>query len=545
MARQRVAVIGSGFGGSVMACRLAESGEFDVQVFERGPRYGRGEFPRGPSELAEKLFWDPEDGRFGMFEYRSFDRSDIDVVNASGVGGGSLIYSNVLYRMPDQLFHGWPGGLNREVLEPYYRLALGMLDGEPYPFRDRSSPYHATPKSDALAVAEAKIRSSARGGPAMRLEWPHLAVQFGRPGESVTNAEGFRQTNCTMCGECTIGCNYRAKNTLDLNYLARAERFGASVRAWSEVRRIHRDGKGFRVEFGDPRRNQRVPEHFDRVIVAAGSLGSTRLLLRLRADVPAMSRAIGTRWSPNGDLLGFISDAAGQMKPDRGPVITGALYLDAGSYPDGSPSAAWIEDGGLPPPLALYILGVQRKGWLRLGWAQLAAVVNIARGWFGRRTETNLGRDLSRLLIKDADGLERVLPLLAMGRDRADGTLRLAGRTSRGRDRLHLRWRARRSKLHYQRVRDGMRRVADALGGAFTENPTSSFLRQNITVHPVGGCPLGDTADTGAVDARSGEAFGCEGLYVIDGSIIPTAVGPNPALTIAALAELYATRMLA
>src|SRR5215213_9614293 len=130
MTKRKVAVIGSGFGGSVMACRLAESGRFDVTVLERGPRYGRNTFPRRPEQLSE-LFWDPDDGHFGLFEYRSFplrpfpfrrgSRSRVDVLTASGVGGGSLVYSNVLFRMPDRFFETWPGQLRAPLLDRWYR----------------------------------------------------------------------------------------------------------------------------------------------------------------------------------------------------------------------------------------------------------------------------------------------------------------------------------------------------------------------------------------------------------------------------------------
>ncbi len=125
---QKVAVIGSGFGGSVMACRLAQSGRFEVHVLERGKRYGRNEFPRRPEDVANVL-WNPDEGCFGPFEWRSFSSARTDAVAAAGLGGGSLIYSSVLYRVPERLLNGWPGGITRKVLDPYYDRALEMLEG--------------------------------------------------------------------------------------------------------------------------------------------------------------------------------------------------------------------------------------------------------------------------------------------------------------------------------------------------------------------------------------------------------------------------------
>lgn len=533
----RIAIIGSGFGGSVVACRLAESGRYQVEVYERGRQYGRHQFPRRPDKLAA-AFWDPSDGMFGLIEYHSFDRSHIDVFTASGFGGGSLIYSNVLYRMPAAFFADWPGGLTRDLLDPYYDRALAMLEAKPYPIHDADSPYANTPKSHALSEAVSRIRASSASQLPVRLEWPHLAIQFGKqPGEERINAQRVAQTTCVSCGECNIGCNTHAKNTLDLNYLARAQRNGAVVHLQREVREIRPRSSGYTLVHHDPRFLLTHMEDYDLVIVAAGSLGSTRLLLQ--SPELKLSAVLGSRWSPNGDLLGFVTNAARQLSPTRGPVITGAIAVDTGPLHDGFPAGMWIEDAGYSNLFAWYILS-----WLqRNPGPRLKRALRYLLGWFSRRSERNLGSAVADTLFSRINWTDISLPILGMGRDHSTGRLKLR-RGKRGRpDHLHLDWRIGPSRLHYERMRSAMQCVASALSGTFIENPTSA-LNRYISVHPLGGCPMADSPANGVVNAWNGEVFGCPGLYVIDGSILPTAVGPNPSLTIAAVAELYAERLL-
>jgi cholesterol oxidase len=549
--RRRVAVIGSGFGGSVMACRLAESGRFDVEVLERGPRYGRNGFPRLPDQVR-KMFWDPDDGYFGPFEWRSFPRSRTDAVAAAGLGGGSLIYSNVLYRVPERLFADWPGGVTRKLLDPYYDRATAMLEGRSYPVDRPDWPYwKGTPKAQALAEAVARIRASPRGHPPMSVEWPPLAVQFGpEPGREVINRQGVAQTTCTMCGECNVGCNTHAKNTLDLNYLARAEAHGALLRTSCAVRAIVPErGGGFTLRIGDPRyrldRSARGggdhEERFDLVIVSAGSMGSSELVLGMRRHVK-LSPTAGTQVSPNGDILGFVVGAPSAYSPCVGPTITGAIRMDCGSYPDGFATTAWIEDGAFPPFLVWYLAGRLRGA--RLGLAALRGAWRYLSGVFGGRDgESNVGDDASPLLFANQKWTSNTMMLLGMGRDRSGGTYELRRRRRSVYDRVHLSWDPREGELHYERVRRAMGRIADALGGRFVENPMDDVLHRYITVHPLGGLPLGDSPETGSVDPRTAELYGTKGLFVVDASIFPLPTGPNPSLTIAALAELFAERL--
>jgi cholesterol oxidase len=168
--------------------------------------------------------------------------------------------------------------------------------------------------------------------------------------------------------------------------------------------------------------------------------------------------------------------------------------------------------------------------------ARLKGAWHYARGLFGRRGEVNIGDDLGPLLFPEGKLLNRTMTFLGMGRDRSNGVMDV------GPDgRFRLRWDSQASRLHLDRMRRAMERVSAELGGRFIENPLSALTRY-VSVHPIGGCPMGDSEWNGVVSARTGEVFGHKGLYVVDGSVIPTAVGPNPSLTIGAVAELFAER---
>jgi cholesterol oxidase len=557
MRKPRVVVIGSGFGGSVFAARLAETGRYEVHVFERGREYGRNQFPRRPDELNEAV-WDPASGRLGLYEWRSSRKSEIDVLTASGVGGGSLIYSNVLYPMPAEFFRGWPGGLCRELLNPYYERVFSMLEAHPYPATVPGSPYALTPKTQALLRVAHELGRDAAGHAAVELEWPRLAVQFGGPpGEELRNQQGATQTHCIMCGECNFGCNYRAKTTLDITYLQRARRFGAVVEPWREVRLIiprpgGADGPGgsYIVGWVDPRHPRAAPRFMacEHVVIAAGSLGSTRLLLRMKehGHLPRLSQTLGTHWSPNGDLLGFVVQTREALHSNQGPVITASLRFHNGAYRDGTPHGLYVQDAGVPLFLLWYLTALAPSGTSR--WRSLLGALHYLRGiigWGRARRDVQAGAvsSLPQFLFREQPSFAHALGLLGMGRDLATGHVRLHPSAPGLPEDVLIDWHSGDSELHYERLRDAMRRIAQALGGKFIENPLSLFHRY-ISVHPVGGCPIGEDVGSGVVDARTGEVFGYPGLYVVDGSIMPTAVGPNPSLTIAGMAELYAERFL-
>jgi cholesterol oxidase len=538
-------VVGSGFGGSVLACRLAQAGK-SVCVLERGKPYPPGSFPRGPRELA-KAFWDPSEGLYGMFNVWSF--KGIGALVSSGLGGGSLIYANVLLRKPEKWFvkedlakggyEYWP--VTRRELDPHYETAEIMLGGQEYPFEE------ITPKTRAFREAGEKLRRD--------FMLPKLAVTFASPGEEPAIGAPIREDHpnlhdvprytCRLVGECDIGCNLGAKNTLDLNYLSEAKRRGAEIWTRREVRSLApREGGGYAVRYvehdiGDEgrkidTRDQRVRPvrelTCDRLVLSAGTLGSTYLLLKSRGDFPGLSPRLGTRFGGNGDLLTFAIGADRDLDAHRGPVITSALHVPD-ELDGGQGRGFYVEDAGYPEFVSWLVQATQGPGSF---WRFRRTAARLVLGLLRREPEVDLSAEVSELLSETRVSTGS-LPLLGMGRDIPDGNMEL---TRDGK--LQVDWRKGKSGPFFDTLGDFGKEIADALGAKFERNPTW-YLGRLITVHPLGGCPLGRSAEEGVVDSY-GEVFGYPGFTIADGSVMPGPVGPNPSLTIAALAERFALR---
>ncbi|HEU5473504.1 MAG TPA: GMC oxidoreductase [Actinophytocola sp.] len=535
-------VVGSGFGGSVAACRMAEQGHA-VVLLERGRRYPPGSFARRPAELARAM-WDPSEGLQGLFDFWSFRH--LEAVVSSGLGGGSLIYANVLLRKDERWFvdDGAPSGgyeswpVTRADLDPCYDLAEEVLGARanPYPHAD------GTPKTVALRQAAKRLR----------LDWfrPPLAVSFAgkgqHPGDPIAGAEpnlhGAVRHTCQLCGECNFGCNFGSKNTLDYTYLSMADRAGADLRDRCEVRTVTPlPGGGFEVGYvrHEPE-NEGVRLDTSRlavrtvrarvVVLAAGALGSTYLLLRNRDRLPALGPALGTRFSGNGDLLGFVRSSPDRLDPSSGPVITSTIRVPD-ALDGGEGRGFYLQDGGYPAFV----------DWLVETTGAAGTAKRVARAAVGRVLAGLSGAPNSRIgaevgaLFGAGQRAAGMLPLLGMGRDVPDGRLRLRGGW------LDVDWCEATSRTYLDRLTATMAAVAEELGGELTMNPTR-LLRRLITVHPLGGCPMAVDKRRGVVDDH-GESFGHSGLFVADGSVLPGPVGANPGLTIAALAERFAGRM--
>jgi cholesterol oxidase len=530
-----------------MAYRLAKAG-LGVCLLERGKKWPPGSFPRTPLAL-KRAMWDPSDGLHGFFDVWSFKH--IGALVSSGLGGGSLIYANVLLRKEEDWFagagpngpHSWP--VTYADLVPHYEAVEAVIQPTEYPGEYRKT----TPKTVAFAEA-----AKAQG---LEAFYPHLAVTFARPGEAPgerieedePNLHGVPRHTCRLVGECDVGCNFGSKNSLDFNYLSAASRLGAELRCRHEVKAFEPvPGGGFRVEVVDHstaeegRKRTSAPERkvlfARRLILSAGSLGSTYLLLANRSAFPGISRRLGTRFSGNGDLLTFASRctqivdgkrALREIEPSLGPVITMAARITAPA--DGGDF--YLEDGGYPA----------FAGWIQemldvphIAWTARRAVAKLAWKRLTGNAERNVGAELAEL-VGDRELAAGTLPLLGMGHELPQGTMRLRGGL------LDIEWSFDVAKPYFDRVRGEMSKLAVAMGGEFKDD-ILWHLNQVITAHPLGGCPMGATAAEGVVDPHTGEVHNYPGLHVADGSVLPGPIGANPSLTIAALADRFADGIL-
>jgi cholesterol oxidase len=531
--RPDVVVVGSGFGGSIAACRLAESGR-DVLLLERGKYRTGNDFPRLPDSSPADWLWTSRWN--GFFDLRIFRR--ILTLTSSGVGGGSHAYANVHLRAPAETFReGWPDGIGPDTLAPYYERVERMLGVRPLPRA------HSLPKTRAYEAAATSI--------GVKHFRPNLAVYFGegenpepaptdRPPVYVRDPFGFgidvHQAPCRHCGECDIGCRYNAKNTLDLNYLAIAQqRHGTEVRTLCEVYAISPEANGYRVYYRDRLNGDRESVWAPLVVVAAGTVNSSELLLRCRDEyglLPKLSPALGEHFSGNGDFICSALNTREQLHPWYGPVITTALeFRDDDQH-------FYLQEGGFAPELAFMVSSLKPNS-----------------GYFGKMLRGPLGhaarfrwfeRELARL-AGDRERLEKSLPsnsmiFLGMGQDAADGRIMLSKRMGR-RPKLDISWDHERSRPLIDRIEAEFRKIAGALEGTYVANPVWSVLNRLITVHPLGGCAIADDAEQGVLTPY-GEVWGYPNLYVTDGAAIPRGIGPNPTLTISALAERAAEHMV-
>jgi cholesterol oxidase len=512
-----VIVIGSGFGGAVTAARLSEKG-YRVLVLERGRRWATNDFPRRPSD---PWIWDHRKPAHcnGWFDFRLFPH--MAVVQGAGVGGGSLVYANIsVNAKPDSFDSGWPPEITYRELAPYYDAVGAMMNVQ-------KVPDNQWPERTKLLKEAAE-----RNQHGERFRQLDLAVTFDRDwnyglpnahdqsrSKTFTNAQGQEQGTCVHLGECDIGCKVKARNTLDLNYLPLAEQHHADVRALHLVRDIVPIAGGYRVEFDRIAERSLHPGSIEGriVVLAAGSLGSTELLLRCRdlhRSLPALSPFLGRNWSSNGDFLTPALHPLRVVNPTRGPTITAAVDLLDPAI-DGQ--AVFIEDGGFPD--------------VAIGFIQDVATEE------GNDQRTRALVESLRVLTR-LNAFERVMPWFAQSRDAADGRLSLKDGV------LHLEWEIDRSVDTIDAVVRTHERYARSTGGIPLVPITWTLARDLITPHPLGGANMGTTASNGVVDHK-GEVFGYRNLYVADGAIVPEALGLNPSKTIAALAERTAALIAA
>lgn len=553
-----VVVIGSGFGGAVTACRLAEAG-YKVLILERGRRWQPKDFSHQeveatdyPREPDDPWIWDQDtpEKQNGWIDFRIFP--NMSVVQGAGGGGGSLIYANVsVEAAPNSFDQGWPREITWQEISPYYKLVGEMLDVQEVPTNQLTQRFKLVEEA-ANTIGEGPRFRPLPLAVSFDPHWTYSPINGEDPrqvkfSKRFKNKHGVEQGRCVHLGNCDIGCDAQAKNTLDLNYIPRAELAGAEVRPLHMARNIEPENGGYHVYYDriDIEAKKLWPGSVTAriAIVACGSLGSSELLLRCRnqfKSLPNISRFLGHNWSSNGDFLTPAIHAGRRISPTHGPTISGAI--DFVERPLGG-EHFFIQDGGFPNVLGNWLR--KAKGSANRG--ELAKV-------FLEFVQESLRQ--SDAVNSIDDPFQSLMPWFAQGRDYGDGVFELRRRWWLvGKRRLHLKWDIGESEKTIEAIVNMHKRLAQATVGVPLVPPTWTLLKDLITPHPLGGCNMSDPPGTGTtwIDAHGqqrrsdqgvvdhkGEVFGYKNLYVADAAVIPEAIGRNPSRTIAAVAERIA-----
>lgn len=504
-------VIGSGFGGSVSALRLAEKG-YRVAVLERGRRFDAHDFPHSNWDLKRWL-WMPTLGLKGFFKMSFFKH--VTALHGVGVGGGSLVYANVLPLPPDSFFESpsWSALADwRSELEPHYRTARRMLGVSTNP--------QLTPVDRALAAVAQDLGRSEHFLPV------EAAVYFGEPGRRVPDpyfgGEGPDRVGCTFCGACLTGCRVGAKNTLDQNYLYLAERRSAAVYPETEVTAVRPlSAGGYAVESMTPR--GRVVFKAAQVIFAGGVMGTIPLLLAMREDaagLPKLSSRLGDFVRSNCEVLMGVVSLDPTVDLSSGISITSILRTDEGSF---------IEPIHYGPGSDFFRLLAAphfwKSGMLARLFGTLGCVLKNPRKWARAFTVSHFAR--SSVILMYMRTVDEAINL-RLGRSLLTGFQR--GLVSARNEALP-------GPLASMPEADELaRRFSEKVRGVRVSLLSEALLGTPTTAHIMGGACMGRDASEGVIDARH-QVFGYPGLYVIDGAAISANLGVNPALTITALAE--------
>lgn len=510
-------VIGSGFGGSVAALRLAEKG-YRVAVLERGRRFDDSDFAATSWQL-NRYHWLPKLGLKGIFAMTTF--RDVVALSGSGVGGGSLVYANTLYRAGRSYFRDpqWSGLADWEAeLAPHYDTAERMLGVTDYD-EDSEAGRLLRQYSEERGFGETYART-------------RVGVFLGEPGVTVEDpyfgGAGPDRTGCVRCGACMVGCRYGAKNTLVKNYLYFAERLGVDIlpeRTVVDVRPLGAaDGSdGYVVPHGRSGawvRRERQSLTAGGVVVAAGTIGTNRLLFRckLAGSLPRISDRLGQLVRTNSESILAVTAGDPMLDFTRGVAIT------ASAYPDPNTHIEVVTYGGGADAQSLLFWLLTEAG--RRGTQPVHFLFNVLR---------HPRRALAAARIRDWS--RRTVVLLAM--QTLDNAIRLRVRCRLPNGNVVLTTEQNPEKPNPDKI-FGAYRAAEwfeqRLRGTSQATMNETVLSVPTTAHMLGGAVIGENPACGVIDA-SHRVFGYRNLLVCDGAAVPANIGVNPSLTITAMAE--------
>ncbi len=529
-----VIIIGSGYGGSIAASRFSRAG-LKVCLLEKGKEFQPGDYPYTLAEAAKEMQINADvhaAKNNGLYNFHV--GKDITVFNGCGLGGTSLVNANVSIKPEDRVFEDtrWPSAIRSDMksLEEGYAKAKHVLNPKPYP--------ENTPDYPELAKAAALKKSAAYMNQPFR--YTDINVTF----EDGPNSVNYEQQHCINCGDCVTGCNHSAKNTLIMNYLPDAVNNGAEIFCNIDVQYIEKPATGWLVYF-DVFHTSRdlfdAPPLFVRankmVIVSGGAVGSTELLLHSKEKGLPVSPTLGKHFTGNGDMLGFGYDCdqkihgIGKGKnyddkslPPVGPCITG--IIDMRNQPNLTDGMTF-EEGSIPGPIA----SVVNESMLALSGQ------DTDKGFSDKAKEIER-RFTSFLRGSHYGATDNMQTYLIMSHDDGNGEMYLNNQH------LDISWSSVGKQPIFEKASDAMYDATKALGGTYIKNVTwNKALNYGlVTVHPLGGCCMGEGSETGVTDHTGNVFTGVngevhKGLYVLDGSILPMPLGTNPLFTISAVTE--------
>ncbi len=507
-------VVGSGYGASIVAAKLSKylRPEHRMAIIERGKEWVPGTFPetfKDVSGNARAVLAGPTRGQviqpLGLFNLMMND--EVNVLSGNGLGGGSLMNASIALRPHPEVFlqERWPNELaSIETLEPYFQRVASQL-------ALTRTPYDQTPKVRARRIAAARLSDN----PSF-FDRSHVSVMYDHRhlDQHMRNAQGMIQRPCTLCGNCINGCNVGAKNTLAMNYLPIAKHNGTEMYTQCEVTSVEKMTGYYRVNvtYIDDTENaftrHEISINTRMLVVGAGSPASSTILMESANPSFQFSPKLGMNWSGNGDTIGFVVGAGGGNniagfganptdRPGVGPTVQTTLnfYRDIELQ-----KRLLIQDAAIP-----------------------RGVVNLFTALMG---------DLS---------LDRSMVMLGMGHDEGRGKIQKQD------GRWQIKWDGLKESPYRKMVFREFEKLAAAHGGRYKR--LKAFGDNLVTVHPLGSCGMSDSIESGVVN-HLGQVFDGQtggihpNLYVADGSIVPTAIGVNPYMTISALSERIASHIV-
>jgi len=539
-----VVVIGSGYGGGIAASRISRAGK-KVCLLERGREIRPGEYPDTEVEAISEMQVDAAAGhvgsKTGMFNFHVNEEQNVLV--GCGLGGTSLINANVSLEPEPEVFDDprWPKAVREHrdtLLQDGFARAREMLKPNPYPDNAPTLPKMEAHRKSAEFMKEKFYKTP-------------INVTFEDPKDGV-NHVGVEQKACNFCGDCVSGCNNHAKNTTLMNYLPDAWNHGAEIFCEASVRYLEKTDDGWHVHYQIMKKGREkfdAPTLFvkaDVVVLSAGTLGSTEIMLRSREKGLNTSDQLGLNFSGNGDILGFGynndqtingvgfgNHPEGEIPP-VGPCITSIIDMRKG---DDWPKRMIIEEGAIPGAVGKLLPGVMSATAKLVGKDTDHGIMDAVK----EKT-----RELDSLVRGPYHGaIKNMQTYLIMSHDDGAGKIELKN------DRACISWPGVGEQENFVVGNKKLYQATKALGGEYVKNPiwTDIMKHSIVSVHPLGGCVMGEDAGQGVVNHK-GQVFSgnngqdvYENLYVTDGAVIPTSLAINPLLTISAVSERCCTLM--